>query len=102
MVFLQKRNRIWYVYWYQHKKLHGSSCGTTNKKLAELRRRKKEDELSSNKFQLELDREILLSDFETIALQYSNNNKSQRTHELEKIALKHFIKFVGNVQLHQI
>ena len=103
MTFLRKEGRYWYVYWYAAGKKHSRSTRTTNKILAEKIRRKIEDDLAAEKFNINhVDSNILLSDFSKEALLYSHTNKSERTFDIDDKAFNHFLKFCGNVPLGKI
>ena len=104
MAFLRKEGRYWKVYFYFDGKLHKRSTRTQSKPYAEQIRRKIEDEIAGQKFNLDLiDRKgITLFQFLDDALKYSRNNKSKSTYKIDELFYKQFKEHTGNIYLNRI
>ena len=101
MASIYKRGNIWYI---DYKTLSGKrirkSLGTSNKKLAELKRKEIDFLLQKGKLGFSLD--VKLIEFVERFLDWSQTTKAKNTYLTDKKACKNLIEYFENIKLSQI
>lgn len=101
MASIFKRGNTYYIDYIDNTgKRIRKSLGTSNKKLAEIKRAEIETELAKGRLGFATD--IELSEFIKKYLEYSRVNKSKETYNADKKALEDLITYIGNINLSQI
>ena len=101
MASIFKRGNIYYIDYIDNTgKRIRKSLGTSNKKLAEIKKAEIETELAKGKLGFATD--IELEEFIKKYLEYSRVNKSKSTYFTDKYTLEDFIEYFGNIKLSQI
>lgn len=106
MAFLKKRPRkngfVYYIYFNYNGKKHGKSTGTDDKKTAQMILKEIEAKLAKNTFKLEditPQKSVYLKDFAVEYLEYSKSRKAVKTFNSDRLSLRKFIEFTGNITI---
>jgi len=100
MAFLRKRGKIWYVYWYQGRKLIGRRV-SAQKEIAERFKRRKEYELDTRRAFGIIER-ISFKEFSQKYLEFSKTTKSQASSSRDELSIKHLLQFFFSYDLTDI